>query len=289
MNNYGYTITWPDHVDYALNELGYEYPYDEVAVKAFLDRWGALDLETFSQVLTQTNHEDRLLAIFAIGYKDTPWARNLLMPFLESSSPLERWAAALCLGRMKEERTLPILCTMLTEYLPPHEQYNAQGDFVWYYDYWRSTVVKLLGEWERPELVIPLYEALNELWRQEQTGTEFSKKDWYVCQDLLAHALGRLARFDLVKGLDASEARLSLWKVYMALGYLQAHQDYPDVFAFYREVAWNKPPLKAQVAEVLQQHLGLSSQDQEVCLQLATYERAFRGVTMTIEIHRDGE
>lgn len=281
MDSYGYTITWPEHVDYALKRLGYEYPDDEGAVKAFLDRWGSLDLDTFVQVLRQTQNQDTLLAIFAIAYKDTAWARELLMPFLDSSSPLERWASALCLGRMKEERALSILCTMLTEFLPPHRQFNTQGYLVWYYDYWRSTVVKLLGEWERPELAMPLYDALKELWQQEQTGTEYSKKYWYVCQDLLVYALGRLGRFDLMKGLDANEARLSLWKVYMALGYLQVHKNYPDV---YTEVVWDKPPLQAQVAEVLQQQLGLSPQEQMVCLKLASYEKTFRGVTMTIEV-----
>ena len=87
-----------------------------------------------------------------------------------------------------------------------------------------------------------------------------------------------------MKGLDASEARLSLWMVYMALGYLRAHQDHPDV---YTEIVWDKPPLQAQVAEVLQHHLGLSSQKQKLCLTLAGYERTFRGVTMTIEVLGD--
>jgi hypothetical protein len=283
MDKDGYTITWPEHVDYALKELGYEYP--ERTVKTFLDRWGSFDLDTLVRVLREAqNQNDILLAIFAIGYRDTPWAKELLIPLLDSSSPLERWASALCLGRMKEERAFPILRTMLTEFLPPHKQFDAQGYSVWYYDYWRPTVARLLGEWERPELAMPLYDALKELWQQEQTGTEYSKEDWYECQDLLAYALGRLGRFDLVKGLDASEARLSLWMVYMALGYLRAHQDHPDV---YTKVVWDKPPLQVQVAEVLQHHLGLSAQKQKLCLTLAGYERTFRGVTMTIEVHDD--
>ncbi|HZU69151.1 MAG TPA: hypothetical protein VFA09_17880 [Ktedonobacteraceae bacterium] len=81
MDNNESTISWPDHIDYALKELGEAYP--ERTVKIFLDRWGSFNLETLVHILREAqNQNDTLLAIFALGYWDTPWTRELLLPFM---------------------------------------------------------------------------------------------------------------------------------------------------------------------------------------------------------------
>lgn len=129
----GLRSEWPEHVVYALNSLGYEYPDDEEAVEKLQARLGGLELDRFIQILEEKPGEDRLFALFAVGAKDSPSARALVAPFLESSHPKERWASALCLGEMKDERALPRLCEMLTEYLPPNQQFTSEGYFEWHY------------------------------------------------------------------------------------------------------------------------------------------------------------
>jgi len=272
----GLRAQWPEHVVYALRCLGYEYPYDEEVVEKLQARLGGLEWDRFVQALEQEPGEDRLFALFAVGAKDNTSARALLAPFLDSSYPKERWASALCLGEMKDERALPRLCEMITEYLPPNEQLTSKGYFEWHYDYWRSSVAGLLGEWERQTLVLVLYAALKELWQQEQLIPPMkilSIRSWQHSQDRIAYALGQLKRFQLITDVDATEKRRCLWMVLTALGHLRAVESYPDVF---RRTVWNDIVLQEQVSKVLQEHFGLAKEEQERCLRLATEEWLFR-------------
>lgn len=267
---------WPDYVAYALRYLGYEYPYDEEAIEKLQVRLGGLELDRIVQVLEEEPGEDRLFALFAVGAKDSPSVRALLAPFFESSQPKERWASALCLGEMKDERALPNLCEMITEYLPPNEQFTSEGYFEWHYDYWRTTVAGLLGTWERQTLVPILSAALKELWKQEQVAPSMkllSIRSWQHSQDRITYALGQLKRFQLIIDVDTTENRRCLWMVLTALGHLRAAETYPDVF---KRTVWNNIVLQEQVSKGLQDHFGLSKEEQEQCLRLATEEWLFR-------------
>lgn len=267
---------WPEHINYAVSKLGYEDPYDEITVEQLRNRLGSLAFETFVDVLQEGSPEDILFALFAVGSRDTPQTRQLLVPFLQSTRPQERWASALCLGEMKDEAALPVLCSMLTEFLPPYEQVTSQRSFQWLYDYWRPTVVRLLGEWKRKSLVPVFYAALQELWGQEQslpTLKLLSRRSWQHCQDRLVYALGQVDAFHQVKEVEASEERQCLWRVYASLGYLQALERHPDIF---KRGLRDQPALQEQVAKILGQKFGLSKEEQTLCLQMFREERLNR-------------
>lgn len=121
--------TWPAYVSYAYGEMGYE-GYEE-QVRSFLKRWGGLDLETFVRIFKEGQGEDKLLATFALGYTKTLAAHELLLPLLESSEPRERFVSALCLGKMREEQAIPVLCEMLTAFLPSKEQHESVANSQW--------------------------------------------------------------------------------------------------------------------------------------------------------------
>jgi hypothetical protein len=90
-------------------------------LEIFASHWGGLDLDAFQWALREGEEEDRVLAIHAIGSTMTPEAQSQLLPFLESRVPMERWASALWLGRMHDERALPVLQRMLDEGFADHD------------------------------------------------------------------------------------------------------------------------------------------------------------------------
>lgn len=268
----------PAYLISALEWIGYEDPTSErvytVCIEPFKKRWGGLDLPTFARVLKEGQAEDRLLTIFVIGYEDSPRARSLLLPLLKSVHPLEKWAAALCLGQMKEERALPYLEHILTEFLP-EIQYDPKGYIELSYEEWRPMAVRILGEWGEPKLASMLVKGLKALWQQEQRPEEQLSQDirklmrrkWKFCQKETAYALGRLGAFEMIKKLDIPEPRLSLLMIYGALGFLHVRTYYPDIYTNFSG-CWNDPALKEQVATVLRQQFECSEEEQKRCIAL---------------------
>ncbi len=149
--------TWPDFLKRGREMLYGEYQPDQ-EMKEFRARWGGVDRETFMRVLAEGKDEDRLLAICCIGESNLPQARTLLLPFLQSVDPKERWLSALYLGGRKEQRALPVLITMLTEYVPS-EAVPTPTDMAWF-DHYRGNVVSTLRLWEDASLVVAFRRAL---------------------------------------------------------------------------------------------------------------------------------
>ncbi|HLG75012.1 MAG TPA: hypothetical protein VKX46_01285, partial [Ktedonobacteraceae bacterium] len=52
------------------------YGYDEWDIEAFASRWGGLHTAVFERALAEGQGEDKVQAIFAIGYLETPWAQE---------------------------------------------------------------------------------------------------------------------------------------------------------------------------------------------------------------------
>lgn len=143
---------WPAPVVYALQEIGNQYPGDELSVEAFVSLWGGLDRINFIRSLQGgTGEDDMLLAILALGYSDASETRELLAPLLESPYPKVRWVSAYCLGKMRDKRAYHVLQTIITEFLPPNEphiEYEGQIYDDWFYDDWRPRIAEVLRTWE---------------------------------------------------------------------------------------------------------------------------------------------
>ena len=74
-----------------------------------MQHWGNVDLVTFVQVLHDGHAEDQMIATFALGHTRSLWAREILFPCLQHEDPGVRWAVALSLGAMRDERVQPML------------------------------------------------------------------------------------------------------------------------------------------------------------------------------------
>ncbi len=268
---------WPEYLDYAYSALGYEEYKRQV--RTFIRRWGGIDLDTFVRVLKEGQGEDRVLAIFALGYTRTPLARELLLPFLQSKEPRERCASALCLGKIREEQALPVLCAMLTEFFPPKEQPGSEADGRWFYNDCRSGAIMILTEWARPEAIPELLKALQAYWDLEQVIIEHSHLAtgsgyWRGCQRRVVYALGWLGTFDLLSTMDVGEQRRLAWNVDLALGNMHAHVGIPDVFMNFNEYIGKSRGFHDLVCYVLEEQLGLSEEEQERCLN--AYSACYR-------------
>src|SRR5260221_8584492 len=252
-----------DHVSYAYAQIGYEsVPEGEFGPEGVTQRWGGLDVEHFARALQEGQEEDRLLAIFALGYHQSRWVAELLLPFLTSPLPRERWASALSLGFMQEERAFPVLLNMLTEFLPPSDWPTYQGGHMWMYNVWREQAIEVIAEYNKPEAVSSLLQALLVYQNIEQSIPDYnSVRDWWILYlRKVVYALGGLGRFDiLTTGAVTPEVPWE-WNVYLVLGSLHAHITYPYFYAF----SWEKyPGFKEGVARVLTEQLDLSEEEAE--------------------------
>lgn len=68
---------WPPHVEYAIREMAYEYPGEEIA--AFINRWGGLEKNNFIHALQEGQEDDRLLAFLVSEIRYRSWQVLLAM------------------------------------------------------------------------------------------------------------------------------------------------------------------------------------------------------------------
>jgi hypothetical protein len=267
--------TLPDYVTYAFNAIQVinteEWLQEDI--EAFQERWGSVDLLTFARVLQQAQGDDQMVAAFAIGHTRSAWARDLLLPFLQSDDPGVRWAAALSLGEMKDERARPVLVQMLGEFLPP--PYTPLGEVGpdWF-EVQHMHVADLLGRWGDPALIPALRETLVRVWQVEREAPEHMNQAGtqlrWDYQDELAYALGQLGAFDALSGLEVPAHRKRVWMVNLAMGYLNVQDRYRTTC-----LGFLGDPMQVQayhdlfplLLQVLQQQPGLSRQEATAYLQ----------------------
>ncbi len=267
--------TFPDSVEHAFNAIRVinteEWLQEDI--EAFQERWGGVDLLTFARVLQQAQGDDQMVAAFAIGHTRSAWARGLLLPFLQSDDPGVRWAAALSLGEMKDERARPVLVRMLGEFLPP--PYTPLGEVGpdWF-EVRHMHVAHLLGRWGDPALIPALRETLVRVWQVERDAPEHMNQAGtqlrWDYQDELAYALGQLGAFDALAGLEVPAHRSRVWTVNLAMGYLNVQDRYRTTC-----LGFIGDPMHVQayqgllplLLQVLQQQVGLSRQEATTYLQ----------------------
>lgn len=171
-----------------------------------------------------------------------------------------QWASALCLGERKDDLALPILLSFFNEFLPPAvHPLEREGGL---YHAWRIRAASLLGEWGRKDLIPTLRNAFDKAWRLEQADIIDRKHVWHEYQDELIYAFGRLEAFGVLAGFIFPVARLQFWLVLLAAGSLQARSRYGDLLT---QLQINEP-LKKEIAQVLEQRFGISSENQAAYL-----------------------
>ncbi len=257
---------WPEYINRAFEMFYYSGVEEEIeeAIETFASRWGGLDLETFTHVLDVGQGQDKLVAVFALGYSGNLEARAALLPFLHSRVRMERWASALCLGEMQEEQALPVLQDMLQEGLFEQEDSEDTGtrEGVMWYEAHRRRVASLLGEWGTPTLVPALRQALQACWRREQqVMAPAPLYPWaqYLAyyhdfQDSLAFALGRLGAFGVLFQLELPPSHLNMALIYLVLGYLYSSKGHR-----YHNLLGQMmidEPLKQGMIQVLEERFG---------------------------------
>lgn len=199
----------------------------EDAREDFTRRWGGDHLGLFLQVLIEGAEDDRVVAIWAIALSQHSQAERLLSAFLRSPSPKERWSSALCLGEMGEEQAVPVLCEMLTEFLPTKQSpWPQEPEKQWWYERWRLEIPSLLHAWESPAVTVALHRGLESLINAEQYAP-FAPDQWFSCQDRIAYELGFRNTFGVMTGSSLSSYRVRIAVVNMTAGAYEALQP-PD-------------------------------------------------------------
>lgn len=269
---------YPDHVEFALARLGFPDDDEEDAfITDFRRRWGGFTLEAFLKVLAETIHDgenqarDRLFTLFAAGAlsgEQGEAAAQHVLPYLESADGRERWAAAIGRGAQGDQRVVPTLCTMLTEYLPEQLPISLTHDSTYYrsgegfYEFYREWAPWLLGELGNRKAVPDLREALQrvgvllgsvtqKLLKQDSEGVDATARNIFRYETALVYTLGRLHAYGALSGMEVMALHSPLWTIHLVLGGLHKR------FAPMDMVRWIRQPLlPTEVATFLTEEFG---------------------------------
>lgn len=235
--------------------------YENQAIEAFIAHWGDLTLTTFARVLREGEGEDQQIAVFALGYTESHWAKDLLLPYLHHERSEVRWAAALTLGEMRVEAAFPALIQMLQEFFPPHLPVECD-----WYDVKHMHVAHIFGSWGKQEAIEAIKETLQRIWQAEEKmraeGQDIQMEAYY--EDALAYALGQLGAFDALADLEVSPSRRKFWAITLVLGYLNVeHLAHNTLIGLLVDVPGNKElaELLSPVPALLQEKMDFSKQE----------------------------
>ena len=236
---------------------------DQEKCEAFASRWGGIGEDHFWQALERGQGEDKLLSIFALGYTAMPQAREAMLLLLDSPIQQERWASALCLGAMQDERAWPYLQVMLLERLSldPNSWPRTQQEH-WeehWFDDKRLGVAPLLEICEESTLIPLMRQAFILMGEVRQAG--HSHLFGYDFQDTLMYALGQRGAFGVLTGLDLPAPHRKTAMVYLALGQLQTNKR-----SNLEGDLISDEDLQQQVASVLAHRFGLAEDEQQDCV-----------------------
>jgi hypothetical protein len=268
----------PTSSDRALEMLGYTETPDSTLLQAFAARWGAVTPKSLESAIGEGEGEEKLFAIFALGYSDglTLAQRNLIQTQLADMNALVRWASAICLGQAGDKRALPVLCQMLTEYLPQRWEDYFQAPEP-RFEQWRTYAPILLGSLGEPLAMPPLRQTLRMLVKllgQQTVSPDMlfdlepadyppEQRNLVFFQDDIVYALGRLGAFGALTGLNAAAPYLDMWMVHLVMGSLHGQYGWEDM------MRWKYfPELEADITHALLSKFGLGLDEQTRALDI---------------------
>lgn len=245
---------------------------DNEKYEAFASHWGGLDLDAFQRAFARAQGEEKLLAIFVLGRSTLPGIADRLLTIVAAPAPrMERWAGALSLGRMKEVRAFPLIASLLPDGLSLAEYTAAAqqpADELAYELWWcglkRSELITLLEVWKSPIFVQILRQLVQSAWTIEKTLYPAPIANGVVDYDTLAYVMGMHGVFGGFTGIDLPMAYWKTALVYIALGSLHAQASERNnlIDELDRNVATQR-----EVAAILAQRFGLTTEEQEDCIQ----------------------
>ena len=104
--------TWPEYAVHAFHMVYYGDSMKKPSKRLY--NVGGTRYTDLSSSPGGWNARREGIALFALGYSGQE--REQLLSSLQSAEPMERWASALVLGEIKEERALPVLVRYLTSF-----------------------------------------------------------------------------------------------------------------------------------------------------------------------------
>lgn len=189
------------------------------------------------RAVAEGQEDDRVFALFLLGTLATPEARNLLTSFLHSEHRKERWASAIALGRLKEERVFSLLQTFLLE--------------SFFLDEFSAEIAKIQAteealrlykqtpreEWRlyKQTLTEDEYAAITHVYRRVIDYLKDTDYEWYLHQRsecaLVLGAWGNpVAVPPLTRALQAA------WKMEQTWRYYQGLEEYgPEIWHFFQD------------------------------------------------------
>jgi hypothetical protein len=257
---------WPHYIKQGF-EMVHGVEVQDEWIEAFAARWGGLTQEAIEQAFLKGSRDDRLIALCVLGYSPFPQASSLLVPLLYSSSPEERWLSALCLGERKDERTWPILETMLTEFLPTAEA-PIPIEHQYWFDSKRMWVASLLFDLDDP-LIVPLFRRafLLSVRAERFLSSPVSLDYGRMFQNHVMHLLGKRGALGVLVGLDILSTYLQTAVVNLALGSCHYEERFPPFGGMIPPGAGTR--FHKEINAVLTERFGLTEEEQE--LFLTTY------------------
>ncbi|WIG58921.1 MAG: hypothetical protein OJF49_001668 [Ktedonobacterales bacterium] len=288
---------------YAAAMLDYGEHDMEEQLERLHSRWGSPDVPTLMRMHHEAEGNDRLFALFALGCRRIPQARDYLASLMESSDVAERQACRIALAHAGDKRAVQPLMELLGEFLPgepPYDDWREQ--LASFLESWQADIPGLLGRLGDPVAAPALRRALQAtiavtgsysfnpeaiLFRGEivdfdnmtaqdnellTVASELQVLLGY--QDGLVYALGQLGAVGALTGVAPAHPEratdrartLALWTVHLLMGYL--HERYPVV----EEQWWQDlPELRADLDHFLERLYGLDLETRNAYLQL--YER----------------
>lgn len=173
-------LNWSDTIQRAFYDAwaGPNMPDEkmEEIVETFLQHWGGFDANAFTQALQQGQETDRVFALFALSLFAPPGVEAFFVPFLRSPVRKERWASAIALGRMRDERAFAVLQEVLVEemeYCPLH----ADKNLTWIVGEKAKEAGERFGgraDWDRL-----VDSAFLQAWYEKETYIDLY--DWHLC------------------------------------------------------------------------------------------------------------
>ena len=267
-----FAVSYTDIIPVSQGDIYNEDEEVGKAIEAFAHRWGGLSDETFLQVLKQAQDRDRLVAIFAVGHSSLPQAADVLAPFLNSASLLERYAAAIVLGLRRDERSLPVL----EEYILADEPVIAVEDShqgqttqrlqpeaqIWFGRY-RPAIAGLFATFGPASVGTVLRKAFLKYWEEEQKKPSPN----YRLPDGLLYALGKRGDFGVLQDLSLPDFQRHLALIYLALGALNADERFVRQIGddLYHEMLVNRE-LHQEVVSMCTTRFGLTEQEAQECV-----------------------